>query len=71
MLMTEKKATETFCPITFVLGHANSTRTPDQQDGPATCVGPSCMAWRWVRYSLDRGSRGYCGLAGIPNDQGD
>lgn len=35
------------------------------------CVGPRCMAWRWVRATIPTPNinmRGYCGLAGEPWD---
>jgi hypothetical protein len=42
---------------------------------PACCIGSACMAWRWKRWELDpvdrhriRGTVGYCGKAGIPDE---
>jgi len=66
MYTTKTQALTTWCHITLGLGHANSHRTPEQQDGPTMCVADNCMAWRWARLSLDEPQKGYCGLAGKP-----
>jgi hypothetical protein len=31
----------------------------------SNCLGPECMAWRWIDTDIDD-SDGYCGLAGPP-----
>lgn len=66
MRTTKTSALNTWCHVTLALGHTNSQRTPEQQDGPAMCVADNCMAWRWLEQSMGDPQEGYCGLAGKP-----
>jgi hypothetical protein len=67
MFVTPQQAAELTCHRTLVPmmvdGLVNS--------GASMCVGPQCMAWRWLRTMGERdnmkpATRGYCGLAGAP-----
>lgn len=63
--MTEEEAKSKWCPFTRVDSiHIAPNRVPygNQFADGSYCVGPKCMAWRW----LTVGSDGYCGLAGKP-----
>lgn len=52
-MMTEAEAKTKICPIMSV-----------RADGPLSCVGDGCMAWRW-QHGVPEG--GYCGLVGNPD----
>lgn len=65
--VSEEEAKFKTCPLSFP--------TVADSIGPFSCVGASCMAWRYVWTTIDDGkgelvasgdTHGYCGLAGRP-----
>jgi hypothetical protein len=69
-MMTEQEAATRWCP--------------QQADRRQTCIGDKCMAWRWHRAVEDKldskgrrtgrqtitpTGKGWCGLAGKPDDR--
>lgn len=69
MLLTEKEASEKWCPhirIAVLAGHggaACNTHPEPDIESDCTCRGSKCAMWRW---SPGLAPRGYCGLAGKP-----
>lgn len=57
MLLTEQEALHKSC--------CNKIEQHDR------CIGKCCMAWRWSLRWGDRTRKGYCGLAGKPEDEED
>jgi hypothetical protein len=56
-VVTEEEAIKNICILRLVAAAGNG----------ALCIGPRCMAWRWVKGSEKASvGRGYCGLAGRP-----
>lgn len=84
--MTEDEAKQRWCPFTRATAtdiewHSNRPSFADTDKNPFdTCLGTSCMAWRWRGWFLaeardvhatppptEQSVRlGYCGLAGSP-----
>lgn len=84
--MTEEEAKTKWCPFVRHLetvdidGSVQATNRPQGNARPApsgktTCIGSSCIAWRWDKAAnriknpgsvLAGGADGYCGLAGKP-----
>jgi hypothetical protein len=69
--MTEKQASKKWCPM-YRLSAGSPDTSRDNRTG--TCIGSSCMAWRWTEplvdgpnsYQSEPKPEGYCGLAGRP-----
>jgi len=67
--MTEEGARTKWCPfVRFTFnsreGYMMSNREYKQRTEPlGQCIGPDCMAWRWMKNRPDTGT-GRCGLAG-------
>jgi hypothetical protein len=81
MIVEPKAATEKWCPFRHTLPYAGEyndlsgvVEDPVGINSHARCIGPDCMAWRWLSMRLDQDSGeykaatqdGYCGLAGVP-----
>jgi hypothetical protein len=80
MVVTEEQARDLWCPFVRSTRGA-SVATNRDSDGSivkrVTCVGSACMMWRQEVPSPERneaaktqGIRGYCGLAGVPWEDG-
>ena len=73
--MTEEEALKKWCPFVRLVVRedgnyretwAQTNRGEDVNCSTGTtCIGSTCMAWRWLQLSEPKES-GYCGLAGEP-----
>ena len=75
MIVTTAEARERWCPH-VVASHTDPRIgfSSDARGNPHTCIGPDCMAWRWIE-ALRNGRtpeerRGFCGLSGPCNVSG-
>lgn len=80
MLVTEKQASQTWCPFqgggrAWEHSLRPAPRAAAGEDARLgvehrSCIGMKCMAWRWVavapRTCEESAPVGYCGLAGVP-----
>lgn len=69
MIIKEDDAKKLICHQTFAapaIPHPDDPALNIRDDGPWTCLGSTCMAWRWQRRSSGLGGPpfGYCGLVG-------
>jgi hypothetical protein len=76
MILTEEKARTKRCQESFgdtnvspagtaYSAHIQYGCSTAVQTSPSYCIGSACMAWRWVRSTVND-MEGYCGKAGQP-----
>lgn len=71
MLMTEVEAKTKRCtPMAVVWIMDAETRKANEASGALefNCIGSRCAQWRWPDDPMREGWRGYCGLAGKPQE---
>ncbi len=78
MSLTETEARNKWCPFVRIAAGTDTTggTTINRRvsaagiDDYCKCIASDCMAWQWVREPRNFGTepdRGYCGLAGRPD----
>ncbi|HEX7072724.1 MAG TPA: hypothetical protein VF226_01680 [Hyphomicrobiaceae bacterium] len=84
MLLTEEESRERWCPHVRAMNFAPAIDHNPAVNRPTAdyhCIGSACMAWRWAcgprnythaaeseRRKYPPNGRGYCGLAGRPEE---
>lgn len=65
---TEEEAKTKWCVHARVrdVGVAGVTNINFANGTTIKCIGSRCMSWRWRGDFGETGSKGYCGLAGVP-----
>lgn len=73
MIVTEKEARETkWCPLVRNgdPSRAAVNSTSERKGARLTCIGSTCMGWRWNAdpdfREIDGEANGFCGFAGKP-----